>query len=396
MRISTSQLFRQGVDAIVEQRGKLAVTQDQLSSGRKNTRPSENPAVSATILALESRSAKVDQFQRNIDTSALRLSTEELALSSGVNALQRVRELTVAANSSALSSSERGIIAGEIRARINELFDTAASRDAQGEFLFAGFRSDSAPFARDGAGNVSYVGDQGQRKVQVGDNHFVATGDSGFAVWEAVRTGNGAFAVNANPANAGTAVIDPGSVSDSSLLTGDNYTIRFSLDASTFDVENGAGTVILTQTYTDPTTISFDGIVTEIKNDPAGGDTFEVNPSQNQSIFASLNTLVDALESQQGAPLQSALNAALENIDQNLLNLNRVRTSVGTRLQVLDSQKATNDALAAQLTTSLSTLKDTDYAEAASDLNRQLLALQAAQQSFVKIQGLSLFSLLPG
>ena len=156
------------------------------------------------------------------------------------------------------------------------------------------------------------------------------------------------------------------------------------------------GTVVLTQAYADPTTISFDGIVTEIKNNPAGGDTFEVKASQNQSIFASLNTLVDALESQQGAPLQSALNAALENIDQNLLNFNRVRTSVGTRLQVLDSQKATNDALAAQLTTSLSTLKDTDYAEAASELNRQLLALQAAQQSFVKIQGLSLFSLLPG
>jgi flagellar hook-associated protein 3 FlgL len=49
---------------------------------------------------------------------------------------------------------------------------------------------------------------------------------------------------------------------------------------------------------------------------------------------------------------------------------------------VLDTQKA------------LSEVQDLDYAEAASRLNRELLSLEAAQQTFVRVQGLTLFNFL--
>ena len=59
-----------------------------------------------------------------------------------------------------------------------------------------------------------------------------------------------------------------------------------------------------------------------------------------------------------------------------------------------DQQAETNDAFNLQLKETLSELQDLDYAEAISRLNIQMLALQAAQQTFAKTQSMSLFNYL--
>jgi flagellar hook-associated protein 3 FlgL len=69
-------------------------------------------------------------------------------------------------------------------------------------------------------------------------------------------------------------------------------------------------------------------------------------------------------------------------------------SGVGAHINAIDSQKDVNDAYTLQLQQTLSSVKDLDYASAASLLNEQLLALQAAQQSFIKLQRLSLFEYL--
>ena len=75
-------------------------------------------------------------------------------------------------------------------------------------------------------------------------------------------------------------------------------------------------------------------------------------------------------------------------------NLERIRSQVGSRLNAMDSQENLNDAYSLQLQTTLSRLEDLDYAEAITRLEQQLTGIQAAQQSFVRIQGLSLFNFL--
>ena len=94
------------------------------------------------------------------------------------------------------------------------------------------------------------------------------------------------------------------------------------------------------------------------------------------------------------ARLNNGMNRALTDIDQSMGNILQVRAQVGARLNTIDSQKNTNDSFSLQLQSTLSDIQDLDYAEAASRLNRQLLGLQAAQQAFVKVQGLSLFNFL--
>jgi flagellar hook-associated protein 3 FlgL len=70
------------------------------------------------------------------------------------------------------------------------------------------------------------------------------------------------------------------------------------------------------------------------------------------------------------------------------------RAALGARLQSADDSSSQLSAQALQINTALSGLRDIDYAEAAGRLNQQLTGLQAAQQSFAKVQGLTLFNYL--
>ena len=109
-----------------------------------------------------------------------------------------------------------------------------------------------------------------------------------------------------------------------------------------------------------------------------------------------VQNLVDALEtpSQDTANLaafHNAINRVLTDIDQSQTNFSEVRSGVGARL---NTQGNVNSAAKLQLQDALSKQQDLDYASAASQFNLQLIALQAAQQAFVKLQGLSLFNFL--
>jgi flagellar hook-associated protein 3 FlgL len=77
-----------------------------------------------------------------------------------------------------------------------------------------------------------------------------------------------------------------------------------------------------------------------------------------------------------------------------LLNLNQVRGRIGSRMNALDAQEEVNQNFDLQLQMLQSDIGSTNIAEAASRMSQELLALQASQQSFVKIQGLSLFNYL--
>jgi flagellar hook-associated protein 3 FlgL len=152
--------------------------------------------------------------------------------------------------------------------------------------------------------------------------------------------------------------------------------------------------------YTSGSAISYNGWSTSIKGAPQAGDTFTVQPSINVDIFKTLGDLIAQLEKPiQGGTatttqLGNSISTAIQNFDQALQNVLTVRASVGTRLQELDSVESTGADLQLQYQQTLSGLQDLDYTKAATDLARQKVALEAAQLSFTKVQGLSLFNFM--
>jgi flagellar hook-associated protein 3 FlgL len=101
-----------------------------------------------------------------------------------------------------------------------------------------------------------------------------------------------------------------------------------------------------------------------------------------------LYNLAVTLEAGNGYP------EALSDIDAALGQLLNTRAKVGARLNAIEDQQSANAAFDLAVTDVRSSLEDLDYAEAISRFNQQLTALQAAQQTFLRIQDLSLFNFL--
>ena len=95
-----------------------------------------------------------------------------------------------------------------------------------------------------------------------------------------------------------------------------------------------------------------------------------------------------------GRVFSQTANDALADIDLALDNFLTVRTTVGARLRALDDQNGQNEKFILDMRTTLSDIRDLDYAEAISRFNLEQTALEAAQQAFSRVQNLSLFNFL--
>lgn len=120
----------------------------------------------------------------------------------------------------------------------------------------------------------------------------------------------------------------------------------------------------------------------------SGADVFRPG-SPTGDIFKTLGELINKLNAGTAADTTD-----ITKFDQSLQSVLTARASVGTRMQELDSAKSTGEDLQLQYTQTLSGLQDLDYIKAATDLARQKGALEAAQLSYTKIQGLSLFNFI--
>ena len=186
MRISSIQAFNNGVNGIGRNYSNVIRTQEQISSGKRILTPADDPVASVRLLQLEQQQALLTQYKDNLTAAKNSLTQEETTLNSTVTVLQRIRELAVQAGGGALSAEDRKSIAKELSEREDELLNLMNSRNARGEYLFAGYLGKTEPFIRNPDGTYSYFGDEGQRSLQVASSSTVAINDNGKRLFEDV------------------------------------------------------------------------------------------------------------------------------------------------------------------------------------------------------------------
>lgn len=397
MRVTNISLREAWLQALAVTQSQLARTQNQLSTGQRFSRPAEDPVGAVQVLDVKRALAESGQFTRNADFAGNRLGLEESTLAHVGDVLQRLRELAVEANNATQTNESRAGIATEVRQALDNLIQLGNTQDGGGQYLFAGFSSEVQPFARQG-GVVVYNGDQGQRQLQVGSVRKVADSDTGTAVFQAIPNGNGVFSVSAAPANTGNGVAGQRSVVDPTLYDGGSYAVNFPT-AATFEVRDSANVLIASGAFAPGQTIAFRGIEVQIDNQPATGDSFQVAPSRNQDVFATVQNFINALGLSVHSPasqanLNNQLGNVLTDLDQALGHMIDVRAQVGSRLATVDSQKNINADIDLQNQSLLSQLQDLDYADALSRLNLQLTGLQASEKAYAQTSNLSLFNYL--
>jgi flagellar hook-associated protein 3 FlgL len=434
MRVSTTTVFEQGIFNIQRAQAQLVKQQEQVSTGRRVLSPADDPVAAARALEVTQSRDITEQYQRNGDSANAAIGLEENALTRYTALLQDIRTLAVNAGDGALTPTDLKSIATELRGRYTELLGVANSTDGNGLYLFSGYQGSTQAFTENSPGVVAYNGDQGQRLIQIGATRQVAVSDAGSDVFQRIRTGNTVFETSAANTNIGTGIVSEGIVRDrtawDAAANPQNFQVRFFVDSTTvppqttYDIVDTVNNVSLTtgaapaagpylRTYQSGGTISFArqappdtnatafdyGIEMTVTGQPANGDTYTVAPSANQDIFATVHDLISAIETGGGGAtantaLANSLNTALNNLDNAIDVSLTITASVGARSKEIETAQSNADDLKLQYNTTLSGLTNLDYAKALSELTFNQVTLEAAQQSFVRIQNLSLFNFL--
>lgn len=410
MRISTRMIYEQGSTQLNTLQSALNRTQMQLSTNRRNLTPADDPIASARALEVTQSQALNTQFVTNRSNATNFLSQEELALKSTTNLIADVQELVVKAGNPGLRDEERATIAKELEGRMTDLLGIANTSDGSGGYLFGGYKSSTQPFSQTPTG-AAYAGDQGQRELQVGSSRFLATSDSGAAVFENNMTGNGKFTVTPDSGNftrGGAGIVTSSTVTDASKLTGNKYEIKFSV-SGTGDSAVTSYTIndlTLGQTVPNPAVpvaykagdaINFDGQQVVISGKPGDQDSFGVAPSAKESLFTTVTNLIGALRTSGNgdagqARLANNLSSASSILSTAYDNVLSVTAEVGARMKELDYLASSGDDLDLQYSATLSDLQDLDMVKTVSLFTQQQITLQAAQKTFTQVSGLSLFN----
>ena len=159
---------------------RLEKLQDQLTSGRRISKPSDDPIGVARALIYRTTLAETGQFLRNIDAATSWLNATDAALDSQTYLLQRARELAIRGATGSLSSEDRAAIAEEVR-QIREQSIQVGNSTIGNDYLFAGQRITSPAFAADG----TYTGDSGLIEREVGFGARLAINVPGDTVFSA-------------------------------------------------------------------------------------------------------------------------------------------------------------------------------------------------------------------
>ncbi|WP_404996325.1 flagellar hook-associated protein FlgL [Caldifermentibacillus hisashii] len=148
MRVTQSMLSNNMLRNLSNNYNKMGKLQDQLTTQKRITRPSDDPVVAMLGLGYRDSLNKVQQYSRNISEATNWLDSTDDAISQGVKVLQRIRELTVQASNGTYEEGQRGAIAVEVD-QLKEQLETIAQTQVGGKYIFNGKNTNKAPTAGD-------------------------------------------------------------------------------------------------------------------------------------------------------------------------------------------------------------------------------------------------------
>ncbi|MFN3375296.1 MAG: flagellar hook-associated protein FlgL [Burkholderiaceae bacterium] len=410
-RLGTANMYDNALRNLGARQTDLSNLQENLTSGKRVVRASDDPVSAAQAERALNRIARIQNEQRALETQRNAIAQAESSLGDAVALVQNIRELIVNAGSGTLSTKDRATIASQIEGLREQLTSVANRKDTNGIPLLAALGSALQPFVGPLSGNPDYLfsGLPGQTAAQGVGLPNTLDGDSAF-MFHPQR--DGAYTASVSPLTNDrqltTTAIKPTNLA---LVTGDHYSITFSA------VGPGATQDTLTATYTitntttgavsapvtvpdfpanKPVTIGVTGVPGlsfDITGIPANGDTITLQPSA--SIFSTIDAAAAGLRgaANSNAAIQ-AVGQALANIDMGLERIHNMRGFAGELLNRADRITGDQEKRSIQLEADRSRLEDLDMIKGISDFQNQQTGYEAALKSYAQVQRLSLFNFL--
>lgn len=368
MRVSTNMVYDQNTFNVVDGQSKLMDSADQMSSGLRVRKPSDDPLSAARAVVVSQAEAQNNQYKVARTFASNGMSLEETVLKNATNTIQNIQTTLIYAGNGSLSDADRGIIAVQLKGLKEELFNLANSTDSNGRYIFAGFVSDKAPFEMDANGKVTYVGGADPLQQEVDAARLMTVHHTGDKVFMTLTT-------SAKPEPGDPTVYPP------------------------YPVD-------ITNPNPPPTTILAPFDPAQPPGPPTHGTTVVLSET---NIFNSIDFISEALAISQPADIygnptriprpndldkaQALLDKANRGLHNSLDNVLTIRAELGTQLKELDSLDRMGALKTLSNVSQENDLVNVDIYESASDYFKQKIALEASMSVFNGMKGMSLFEL---
>ncbi|SMR68970.1 MULTISPECIES: flagellar hook-associated protein FlgL [Stenotrophomonas] len=394
-RISTSMMYSQSVALMMAKQAKLSHLEQQIATGSKIVSAKDDPVAAGAAVGLDRSLAALERMKLNGNNVQNRLGVQENTLAQVNDLMARVNDLTIQASNPALSAPDKKTLITELNQIREGLLSLANSSDGTGRYVFGGTNDSDPPFAKID-GKVVYRGDQTQRQVEVGPDTYVRDALPGSEIFLRIPTGDGFVDGSAAAGNTGNGVLTNITRDGSDSWNGQSFSVRFTA-ANQYEVLDGAGNVTSTGTYKAGSELEINGVRLQIAGAPATGDSFNVQAASSRDIFGTMDKLIAALDADTGTPAkmaaqQNELQSALRDVGRAAERMIDSRAAGGAQLKALDNAAEMREANGVTLKTTLSQMRDLDYADALSQYQLESTALQAAQTLFSQMQSMSLFN----
>lgn len=197
MRVSSNTHYIGSTYNLQYKQYQLNRIDEQLSTLRRVVRPSDDPVASAQIVSYSQSLSFNTQMTENNKAVDSKLGILEGSLDQATKLLQDFKQLAVQAGNTALSDENRRAIQLQFQEGVKSLMALANSSDGQGNYIFSGTKTGTAPFqfAMTPSISISYQGDWQRQDVQVSSSRELSVTEPGGLVFGSTST----VPVPANP-----------------------------------------------------------------------------------------------------------------------------------------------------------------------------------------------------
>ncbi len=391
-RISSFHNYQSVQNDFRRQENKVHHNQAQLASGKKLQSASDDPLATHYLQNIGQQSEQLKQYVDAITLIRNRLEHHEVMVANSEGFADEAKRTVMEMINGALSPEDRLAKKREIQELSSNLLHLANAQDESGNYTFSGTKPKSQPFFRDNEGNVSYQGDDYQRKMRVATSFEMAMNDPGSKLFMEIDNPFGDYEPQYDLEPASELLLGRATNTADDSAT---YKVTF-VDMQTgkfaYQLEKD-GAVVAAEDYDPSTGVVYEGLNIQFKGQITKGDSITLEPRETFSIFDTFKETAEQAENPvSDASATAKLHQMTEEFHAAFIHLTKARTDVGARLSTLDIQEQQHEDFKLSLAKAKSNFEDLDYSKAIIEFNENSRALQASQQAFGKTKDLTLFN----
>ncbi len=185
MRVATSTLYNQSKENISRKNREVLDKSSLISSGKRIQKLSDAPVDASRVAALKTTINDLSQLERNVDTGSLWLEGSEESLDQIKEMVGRGKDLAISMANGMTNAEDMKTAAIEVEGLIEGVLDLANTR-MDGQYIFAGTRSDARPFQAHGPDTptaISYRGNDTPFRIKIGPQSDMVVGFSGSEIF---------------------------------------------------------------------------------------------------------------------------------------------------------------------------------------------------------------------